>query len=218
MTNLDDRPSPSLRGNQRRQQFIDAGLELLAEGGWPAVTTRSVAERAGANLGLIHYYWGGIQKLKEAIAARVGELIFGPPTEHLMAAECLEDVVAMLPEVLAQPTDGTTARLTVELIAGAVREPALGDVLRQSLAEARGELGHWLAEHVPGASPGTATLLMALVDGLLMHRMLDPELSTDEAVAALAGIAAHLSGSAAAPDGETAADGGDGPRPGTNSS
>lgn len=200
MTNLDDRPSPSLRGNQRRQQFIDAGVELLAEGGWAAVTTRSVAERAGANLGLIHYYWGGIQKLKEAIARRVGELIFGPLTEQLMEAGGLEDVMARLPEVLAQPTDSATARLTVELIASAVREPALGEVLRESLAEARRELDQWLAEHAPAAPPGTATLLMALIDGLLMHRMLDPELYTQDAVGVLVDFAAHLSGPAAAPD------------------
>lgn len=207
MTNLDDRPSPSLRGSQRRQQFIDAGVALLAEGGWPAVTTRSVAERAGANLGLIHYYWGGIQKLKEAIAFRVAELIFGPLTEQLMAADTLEDVMAMLPEALDQPHDSTTARLTVELIASAVREPALGEVLRQALVQARAELSAWLAEHAPAAPVGTSTLLMALIDGLVMHRMLDPELYTDDAVAVLAEFGAHLSTPRPAPGAPGAGEG-----------
>lgn len=199
MTNLGHRPSPSSRGSRRRQQFIDAGVELLAEGGWPAVTTRSVAERAGANLGLIHYYWGGIQKLKEAIACRVGELIFGPLTKQLLAAETLEDVMAMVPEALSRPADSVTARLMVELIASAVREPALGEALRESLAQARSELDQWLDEHAPTAKPGTATLLMALVDGLLMHRILDPDLYTDDVVTSLAGIADHLTSPPPAP-------------------
>lgn len=200
MTNSGDRPGPSPRGDQRRRQFIDAGVELLAEGGWPAITTRSVAERAGANLGLIHYYWGGIQKLKEAIACRVGQLIFGPLTEQLLEADTLEDVMALVPEVLTRPTDSVTARLTVELIASAVREPALGEALRTSLAEARSELDQWLSQHAPTAQPGTATLLMALVDGLLMHRMLDPELYTEDVVTALAGFAGYLTAPAPAPE------------------
>ncbi|CAM3121832.1 hypothetical protein HMPREF1486_00739 [Streptomyces sp. HPH0547] len=186
--------------------MVDAGVELLAEGGWPAVTTRSVADRAGANLGLIHYHWGGLAGLKQAIAHRAGELVFGPLTARLLEAASPQDVLDRLPAMVSPPTDDTTTRLTVELIAGAVRDPALGDVLRESLAEARTQLDAWLAEHLPEAPPGTATLLIALLDGLFMHHMLDPEMGSAQAVEALVRLAGHapaLAGGAGAAD-ETA--------------
>ncbi|WP_237323216.1 TetR/AcrR family transcriptional regulator [Streptomyces sp. JJ36] len=171
--------------------MVDAGVELLAEGGWPAVTTRSVAERAGANLGLIHYHWGGLPQLKQAIARRAGELIFGPLTIQLLESAGVDEVLDQLPAMVSPPTDATMTRLTVELIAGAVRDPQLGDVLRESLAEARRELSGWLETHLPGAPDGTATLLIALLDGLFLHHMLDPEMGSEEAIDALSRFTAH---------------------------
>jgi AcrR family transcriptional regulator len=168
--------------------LVDAGVELLAEGGWPAVTARSVAERAGANPGLIHYHWGGLPPLKLAIARRAGELVFGPFALQLLDATCLQDVYAQLAAMVAPPTEAATTRLTVELVAGAVRDPALGDVLRESLHRTRRTLAGWLATHQPDAPPGTATLLVALLDGLLLHHTLDPVSDPVEAVRALAGL------------------------------
>ncbi len=182
---------------------MDAGVELLVEGGWPAVTTRAVAERAGANLGLVHYHWGGLPQLREAIARQAGEQVFGPLTAELLAADGVDDLLARLPALLSPPANPSTARLTVELIAGAVRDPALGDVLREGMAEARSELGDWLTAHAPDAPQGTATLLIALVDGLLMHHLLDPEAGTREAVDALT----RLAGEPAGPVGPVRVDG-----------
>ncbi|MFD0552255.1 TetR/AcrR family transcriptional regulator [Streptomyces rectiviolaceus] len=184
MTNSADR-SASPRGERRRGQLADAGVELLAEAGWPGVTTRSVAERAGANLGLIHYYWGGLPALKAAIARRAGEQVFDPVTEELSGTTTLEEAHSKLIELLSAPHDGRTARLTVELIAGAAREPLLGDVLRESLTETRARLRGWLKGVHPGAPAGSETVLIALIDGMLLHRMLDPDLDNREALAAL---------------------------------
>jgi AcrR family transcriptional regulator len=57
VTNLVDRPI-SARGQRRWEQLVEAGVAVLADGGWPAVTTRAVAGRAGANVALIHYHFG----------------------------------------------------------------------------------------------------------------------------------------------------------------
>lgn len=158
------------------------------------MTTRSVAERADANLGLIHYHWGGLQPLKRAIARRAGELVFGPPTIRLLESASLEELLEQLPTMVAPPTDDLTTRLTVELIAGAVRDPELGEVLRESLADARSHLAAWLETHLPEAPKGTATLLVALLDGLFLHHMLDPGMNSAEAVDALARIAGRARG------------------------
>ncbi|MEV0528242.1 TetR/AcrR family transcriptional regulator [Streptomyces sp. NPDC050439] len=184
MTNLVDRPT-SARGQRRREQLADAGVELLAESGWPGVTTRSVAERANANLGLIHYYWGGLPQLKATIARRAGEQVFDPVTTELSSTTTIGEAHAKLIELLSTPHDDRTARLTVELIAGAAREPLLGEVLRESLTETRAVLRAWIKRVHPTAPDGTETVLIALLDGMLLHRMLDPDLDNGEALSAL---------------------------------
>ena len=77
MTNLADRPN-SARGDRRREQLVETGIALLDEQGWPGVTTRAVAERAGTNPGLIHYHFGGLPGLHAAIFRRATDLVVNP--------------------------------------------------------------------------------------------------------------------------------------------
>jgi TetR/AcrR family transcriptional regulator len=43
--------------------FLDAAERLLVEIGYSAITARRLAEEAGANLGLVHYYFGSMEEL-----------------------------------------------------------------------------------------------------------------------------------------------------------
>ena len=45
------------------QRFLDAAEGLLVDIGYAAITTRRLAEKAGANLGLVHYYFGSMEEL-----------------------------------------------------------------------------------------------------------------------------------------------------------
>ncbi|MFV2178713.1 TetR/AcrR family transcriptional regulator [Actinomadura sp. LOL_016] len=185
MTKLDDRP----KGERRRRQLVDAGVALLAEGGWPAVTTRAVAERAGANVGLIHYHFGALGALHEAVARQAGNMVVAPFLDELLAAPDERAVLAAARGLQSAPVDPTTVRLSVELMAGGLRDPALGEALRDELRIAREGIAAWLGRVHPGWSPGrragTAAVVAALIDGLLMHRMIDPDLSLDESLGAL---------------------------------
>lgn len=49
-----------------RERILRAGLESFAENGYDGATTRSIATRAGVNLGLLPYYFGGKPKLWRA--------------------------------------------------------------------------------------------------------------------------------------------------------
>ncbi|WP_304451128.1 TetR family transcriptional regulator [Nocardiopsis sp. YSL2] len=189
MANLADRPN-SARGHRRREELIDAGLALLVEGGWPAVTARAVAARSGANTGLIHYHFGGLPALHTAIARRAGDTVVMPVVEALLAAPdasaALDAVRAALPRVTG---DEKVLRLLVELMAGMTRHQELGTALREGLREARGQIADWLGRLNPqwsaGRRAGTATLIAALLDGLLLHHLLDAELSVEPALTAL---------------------------------
>ena len=45
------------------QRLLDAAERLLVEVGYGAITARKLAEEAGANLGLVHYYFGSMEEL-----------------------------------------------------------------------------------------------------------------------------------------------------------
>ena len=51
-------------------RLLDAGEAVIAARGYEAATTRSIAERAGLNTGLIQYYFGGKAGLYEALLER----------------------------------------------------------------------------------------------------------------------------------------------------
>jgi hypothetical protein len=88
-------------------------------------------------------------------------------------------------------------RLVVELVAGAGRDPALGQALRDALRKARVRLAGRLGELYPrwphARCIGAATVALALLDGLMLHYLLDSELPAGEALAALDALIAGTS-------------------------
>jgi AcrR family transcriptional regulator len=55
--------------------LLDAAEELLLEIGYSAITTRKVAERAGVNHGLVHYYFGSMEDLLLRVVERFTEAL-----------------------------------------------------------------------------------------------------------------------------------------------
>jgi AcrR family transcriptional regulator len=156
---------------------VRAGLELLAENGWAGVTARGVADRAGTHQGLVHYHFGGLPALKRAIAAAAVHEAFAPAVEVLTAADSWP---AGLTAVLrAAAVDGRpgAARISAELIAASLQDPEVGLLMRQTLADARADLVPWLSGTGVAHPDGLATLVVAALDGLLLHRLVDPTLA-----------------------------------------
>ncbi|MEV0143871.1 MULTISPECIES: TetR family transcriptional regulator C-terminal domain-containing protein [unclassified Nonomuraea] len=189
MTNLADRPT-SGRGDRRREQLVDAGIALLRQEGWPGVTTRAVAEGAGTNPGLIHYHFGGLPGLRTAIFRRATDQIIAPLVTELVGAADERAALEMMRRMLPLATgDEQTTRLAAELIVGAMRDPALGAVLRTELRQARAQIAERLGQLHPDWPPtrlgGVATLIAASIDGLMLHYMIDSELPATEALSAV---------------------------------
>lgn len=59
ITDTDAKTAP---GNTR-EAFLDAAERLLIEVGYDKITTRRLGEAAGANHGLVHYYFGSMENL-----------------------------------------------------------------------------------------------------------------------------------------------------------
>ncbi|HEU0028152.1 MAG TPA: TetR/AcrR family transcriptional regulator [Ktedonobacterales bacterium] len=59
-----------LANNDTVTAFLDAAERLLIEVGYANITTRRLAEEAGVNHGLVHYYFGSMEQLFIAVLER----------------------------------------------------------------------------------------------------------------------------------------------------
>ena len=57
-------------GHGTEQALLDAAERLLVEAGAAGITTRRVAEEAGVNHGLVHYYFGSVEQLLVRVLER----------------------------------------------------------------------------------------------------------------------------------------------------
>jgi AcrR family transcriptional regulator len=65
---------PAVRpGYETEQALLDAAERLLGEVDASGITTRRVADEAGANHGLIHYYFGSVEQLLVRVLERFTE-------------------------------------------------------------------------------------------------------------------------------------------------
>jgi len=140
--------------------LLDAAERLLVEIGHAGITTRRLAEEAGVNHGLVHYYFGSndnllvqtLERFTDRLIARQRELY----AAELPFAEKWREAMRYL---LAQ--DATYEKVWLELQALAWNDPALRDRLARVNGEWRGVLREAFAE--PHRELGIAMPLDALV-------------------------------------------------------
>ena len=110
-----------------RAALLDAALHLFGRKGYAATSTREIAGRAGANVALIAYHFGGKEGLLAACAEEVARritLVAGAPADHagLMPAEAvrrIEGLVRIMVTFLLTRTEAG------DLVAFIVQELAL---------------------------------------------------------------------------------------------
>ena len=181
------RPSTSTeRGTEVRERLLAAAAQLIPELGWHAVSTRVVAQRAGVAPGLVHYHFSSVQALMRQAAVVTMRRVLSAIPPVLSAAGPAD---AALGEMLASLDDhsGTdpTSVLFAEAYLAATRDGELRAELSRLLDEFRGVLTSWLAAQGLKAPADTAAVLAAAVDGVMLHRALDPQLTSSAVAPAL---------------------------------
>lgn len=171
-----------------RERILRATAELIAELGWTRVTTRKVAERAGVNNALVNYYFGTkrallLQAATDALMNEIG----GPMQALARNADLGAGVAEAIAWLEGAGPSHTSSRIVVEMMAQAVHDPALRETSRTLLQEFRQALRVRAMAHgrSPAEAEGLATVLAALLDGLYLHILLDPDLDLRAAAAAL---------------------------------
>jgi TetR/AcrR family transcriptional regulator len=84
-----------------RERILAAALEVFAERGFDGAHTREIADRAGANLGLIKYYFDGKERLWKAAVTRAFAELRAELTEGARPSDA-DDPLAWLDRVIRQ--------------------------------------------------------------------------------------------------------------------
>ena len=79
------------RGDATRNQILEAARDVLAADGYSGTTTRAVAERAGVQLSLVHYHFGGKRGLLAAVLEHENERLLARQQQLYAAVEPLAD-------------------------------------------------------------------------------------------------------------------------------
>ncbi len=172
------RMSRAERKEMTRELLLDAAIEVFAEKGYHGASLDDVADAAGFTKGAVYSNFTRKSDLFRALLERESGRYDQALAETVsrVPLELLPDVAA---ELLAAPeADPETQKLLVEFWLAAARDPGLrGPLLETSeLVGAAFEARLAEAEAQPGFDGRElATLLDALVTGLLMNRTLDPD-------------------------------------------
>lgn len=173
------------QGHATRSALIAAASQLIPEVGWGSVTTRAVADRAGVRPSLVHYHFDSVEALLVAAAVDAGRDLGEAAVAVLRAADApaagADALVAMVTSFAA---DDPVLLLLTEASLAATRIPALRQAFAAILADLRAAVAQWLTDNGATEQPrATAAVLVAALDGFVLHRAVDPSLR-DEAFAA----------------------------------
>jgi AcrR family transcriptional regulator len=126
-------------GHETEQALLDAAERLLVEVGTAGITTRRVAEEAGANHGLVHYYFGSVEQLLVRVLERFTERLIERQRELYASDEPFVEKWRTAMRYLVSE-DTTYEKIWLELQALAWNRPELRDRLAQVNAEWRAVL------------------------------------------------------------------------------
>lgn len=167
---------------ERREQLIDAAIQVLATEGLGRATTRNITEQANLALGAFHYAFRSKDELLESVIERVVSA-----TERVLQ-DAVEDVrddpARAIPRMLEEFWDfiDETPDLQLaqyELTVHALRNPKMRrlavDQHQRYTSAIRGVL-----DQVPGSPEGQeaedlARYIAATMDGLVLHRLVEED-------------------------------------------
>ncbi|QUR69771.1 TetR family transcriptional regulator [Mycobacterium spongiae] len=159
------------RGNEVRQRLTSAAVELIPERGWTAVSTRILAERAGVTPSVVHYHYSSLQALlREAVIGAMRQRVNDINTLVEIAATATDLIDVLLKSSDRHSGDDPTARLFVEAYLAASRDAQLRHEMACELADLREAFARRLLECGVPAHGDTAAILLAALDGALLHR------------------------------------------------
>jgi AcrR family transcriptional regulator len=187
-------PKSSDQDPTTRDLLIEATLGEIADRGWGAVRTRSVAARAGVNKALVHYHFGSIENLRLEAAATAFARLAGSFSPDSVDLSDLGSAVSDLSERIGTvQMDDPIWQVLSEVFLQAPRDPRLTEMANRLLGVYRLAIAAIVTDDVArGRLPadtdaeGVAVAMTAMLDGLALHAYVDRDLDVARAGRAIA--------------------------------
>jgi AcrR family transcriptional regulator len=161
------------------ERFLDAAERLLVDVGYANISTRRLAEEAGANHGLVHYYFGSMQHLFLRVLERFTERLIARQREMYRAPIPFIDKWRAAMSFLDQDLASGYQKVWFELQAMAWNHPELKERLARVHAQWRGVLREAFAsameqygldeEHFP--LEAMTALVITFNEGIILERL-----------------------------------------------
>ena len=167
-------PAPVAR-NQTEEAFLDAAERLLVEVGHAGITTRSLAQAAGANQGLVHYYFGSMENLLARVLERFTERLIKRQRE-MYSAPHVPFIDKWRTAMRYLDTDREYQKVWYELQALAWNRPELHARVAHVNAEWRGVLTEAFAEpreryRIDMPLDALVSLVITFNEGMIFERL-----------------------------------------------
>lgn len=155
----------------RRDRIIAVALDLIAEVGCEGVTHRKVAQRADVPLGSMTYHFEGMDDLLSSAFTVYSEQIALTYAGYLEPASTPQEVLDGVMDYLFSPfwDDPRNLTLMMELYSYVTRHPPMRERVQNWLSDGRRMLE-------PHFDTPTAKALDSFVEGVTIHRAIDPDL------------------------------------------
>ncbi|GAA1964399.1 TetR/AcrR family transcriptional regulator [Amycolatopsis minnesotensis] len=168
----------ALRGQEVRRRLLRAAVELIPERGWSAVSTRLLAERAGVTPGVVHYHFSSVRELlSQAALGTMREMLSGVHALFEQARSATDAVDTMLAALEEYSGRDPASMVFTETYLAATRDDDLRHAMTEIVADFRRRFADALARWRVPDPAGTAAVVAATIDGILLHRGLDPGLT-----------------------------------------
>jgi AcrR family transcriptional regulator len=178
------RYAPRLPPEERREQLLDATLELIAEKGYESVSMEGIARRAGVTKPVVYDLFGSLADLLEALLEREEERalnqlaeLMPAPAENADPAQVLVDGLdAFLRAVATRPDAWRLSLMPIEAQPGIVRKTVERD--RTAVAKQLESIVRWGVEQLEVPIEDVELLVQTIIvlaeDGARRH-LSDPE-------------------------------------------
>ena len=176
------KPAPKTRRHDpgRRDRIIATALDVIAEMGVEGVTHRRVAERADVPLGSMTYHFEGMEELLGLAFTRFSDSVAETYGQHLGPAMTPHEARLGVVNFIFSPfwEERRNITLLMELYSAVSRS----ETMRQRVGAWLNEGRILLERHF---DTPTARALDGMIEGLTIHRSIDPGLLTREQVQTL---------------------------------
>lgn len=166
--------------DRRREQLAEAVWTTIRQRGIGAVSIRTVADEAGVAVGSLRHVFPTRSELIQFSA----ELMLRRATERIRATprsgDVVADAISLLSHVLPlEPDSRVELEVNLALIAESPALPELVPVRDHTYRQLTMLCEHVVASLAPGLDPAATAhesrRLFAMVDGLALHLLIDPD-------------------------------------------